>query len=79
MKYFRHEILFAIYGTTHSQSFSAHFQSLNSVFRALWLPCQQLGGMATVVDVWRAGEEVIGSVWEQPLRENLNTSIHSTV
>ena len=35
--------------------------------------------MATVVDVWRAGEEVIGSVWEQPLRENLNASIHSTV
>ena len=35
--------------------------------------------MATVIDVWRAGEEVIGSVWEQPLGENLNASIHSTV
>lgn len=32
--------------------------------------------MATVVYMWRAGEEFVGSVWEEPLWENLNPSIH---
>ena len=63
---------------THSQSLSTNFQSPSSDFWAVWLPCQQLGGMTTIVDMWRAGKQFIGSVWKQSLWQNLNTSIHRT-